>query len=145
MSWVWCSYIYSQFHKKGYCSLYYKKKIAFWLKKGCFIGSQNKRFRLKKGCFFFVQNTRKGVVFQTWYERGIPFGRVGVGWGCWRGPKLTSHFQKQWWSSSFVQIVAWRRAGDKPLSEPMMAQYTDWFMKWLGVEQATSHYLNQWW
>ena len=29
------------------------------------------------------------------------------------------------YKSALVQIMAWRRAGDKPLSEPMMAQFTD--------------------
>ena len=26
---------------------------------------------------------------------------------------------------ALVQIMAWRRTGDKPLSEPMMTQFTD--------------------
>ena len=27
--------------------------------------------------------------------------------------------------SSLVQVMTWHRAGDKPLSEPMMNQYSD--------------------
>ena len=29
---------------------------------------------------------------------------------------------------ALVQIMAWRRSGDKPLSEPMMVQFTDAYM-----------------
>ena len=28
-----------------------------------------------------------------------------------------------------VQILAWRRTGDKPLSEPMMTQFNDAYMR----------------
>ena len=28
-----------------------------------------------------------------------------------------------------VQVMAWHRTGDKPLSEPMMAQFTDAYMR----------------
>ena len=79
---------------------------------------------------------------------------------------------------ALVQIMAWRRPGDTPLSEPMITLLTHicvtrsqwvnginivrstfpescsqannipmsqhWFGSWLGPEQATSHYLNQW-
>ena len=31
-----------------------------------------------------------------------------------------------------VQIMAWRRPGDKPLSEPMLNQYTDAYMQHFG-------------
>ena len=31
--------------------------------------------------------------------------------------------------SALVQIVAWRRLGDKPLSEPMLAQFIDAYMR----------------
>ena len=31
--------------------------------------------------------------------------------------------------TAFVQVMAWRRAGDKPLSEPMTVQVTDAFMR----------------
>ena len=30
--------------------------------------------------------------------------------------------------SALFQIMAWRRSGDKPSSEPMMAQFTDTYM-----------------
>ena len=30
---------------------------------------------------------------------------------------------------AFVQIMAWRRPGDKPLSEPMLTQFTDAYMR----------------
>ena len=30
---------------------------------------------------------------------------------------------------ALVQIMAWRRIGDKPLSEPMMAQFSDAYMR----------------
>ena len=31
--------------------------------------------------------------------------------------------------SALVQIMAWRRTGDKPLSEPMMTQFNDAYMR----------------
>ena len=30
--------------------------------------------------------------------------------------------------SPLIQVMAWRRTGDKPLSEPMLAQFTDAYM-----------------
>ena len=30
---------------------------------------------------------------------------------------------------ALVQIMAWRRPGDKPLSEPMLTQFTDAYMR----------------
>ena len=30
---------------------------------------------------------------------------------------------------AFVQVMAWRRKGEKPLPEPMMAQFTDAYMR----------------
>ena len=30
---------------------------------------------------------------------------------------------------TFVQVMAWRRTGDKPLSEPMMTQFNDAYMR----------------
>ena len=30
---------------------------------------------------------------------------------------------------ALVQVMAWRRIGDKPLPEPMMAQFTDAYMR----------------
>ena len=30
---------------------------------------------------------------------------------------------------TLVQIMAWRRPGDKPLSEPMMTQFNDAYMR----------------
>ena len=30
---------------------------------------------------------------------------------------------------ALVQVMAWCRTGDKPLSEPMMAQFTDAYMR----------------
>ena len=30
---------------------------------------------------------------------------------------------------AFVQVMAWRRTGDKALSEPMMAQFNDAYMR----------------
>ena len=32
-------------------------------------------------------------------------------------------------NSAFVQVMAWRRTGDKALSEPLMTQYTDAYMR----------------
>ena len=34
--------------------------------------------------------------------------------------------------SAFVQVMAWRRTGDKPLPEPMMTQLTDAYMRHQG-------------
>ena len=31
--------------------------------------------------------------------------------------------------AALVQVMAWRRTGDKPLPEPMMAQFTDAYMR----------------
>ena len=31
--------------------------------------------------------------------------------------------------SALIQIMAWRRTGDKPLSEPMMTQFNDAYMR----------------
>ena len=33
---------------------------------------------------------------------------------------------------SLVQVMAWCQIGDKPLSEPMMAQFTDAYMRHYG-------------
>ena len=33
---------------------------------------------------------------------------------------------------SLAQIMAWRRIGDKPLSEPMLTQFTDAYMRGWG-------------
>ena len=70
--------------------LIFRKKIAFWIKKRCFIGHQNQRFRLKKGCFFF-QNPRKGGVFQTWVRAWYTLWS-GVGD---RAPNAFLHMRKQ--------------------------------------------------
>ena len=32
-------------------------------------------------------------------------------------------------NTAVVQIMAWRRKGDKPLSEPMLSQFTDAYMR----------------
>ena len=32
-------------------------------------------------------------------------------------------------NTALVQIMAWRRAGDKPLSEPILAQFTDAYLR----------------
>ena len=32
-------------------------------------------------------------------------------------------------TSALVQVMAWRRAGDKPLPEPIMTQFTDAYMR----------------
>ena len=34
--------------------------------------------------------------------------------------------------SALVQVMAWRRTGDKPLPEAMMTQFTDAYMRYLG-------------
>ena len=31
-----------------------------------------------------------------------------------------------------VQIMAWRRIGDKPLSEPLLTQFTDAYVRYQG-------------
>ena len=73
---------------------------------------------------------------------------------------------------ALVQIMAWRRSGDKPLSQPMMVSLlthicvtrsqwvntlrpgsaykrprtgSDWLRLWLGTEQAPSHHLKPGW
>ena len=35
-------------------------------------------------------------------------------------------------NTALVQIMAWRRAGDKPLSEPIPAQFTDAYLRHMG-------------
>ena len=32
-------------------------------------------------------------------------------------------------SPALVEVMAWRRTGDKPLSEPMLSQFTDAYMR----------------
>ena len=61
-----------------YFVAYITKKIAFCLKKLCFIGPQNQWFQLKKGCFL-SKIREKGVFFKLGYERGICFGREWEG------------------------------------------------------------------
>ena len=34
--------------------------------------------------------------------------------------------------SALVQVVAWRRAGDKPLPEPMLTQFVDAYLRHWG-------------
>ena len=34
--------------------------------------------------------------------------------------------------TALVQVMAWRRTGDKPLPEPMPAQFTDAYMRHKG-------------
>ena len=34
--------------------------------------------------------------------------------------------------SALVQVIAWRRTGDKPLPEPMMTKFIDAYMRHLG-------------
>ena len=34
-----------------------------------------------------------------------------------------------------VQVMAWRRTGDKPLSEPMLTQFTDAYMRHYGGDE----------
>ena len=34
--------------------------------------------------------------------------------------------------SALVQVMAWRRTGDKPLPKPMLTQFTDAYMRHLG-------------
>ena len=42
---------------------------------------------------------------------------------------------------ALVQIMAWRRTGDKPLSEPMMTQFNDAYMRtrpqWVKINEAS--------
>ena len=35
-------------------------------------------------------------------------------------------------TSTLVQVMAWRRTGDKPLPEPMLTQFTDAYMRHWG-------------
>ena len=69
------------------------RKNRVLLKKGCFIGRQNQRFRSKKGCFY-LQNPRKGGVFQTWVRACYTLWS-GVGGGDVRS--APSHCFNQWW------------------------------------------------
>ena len=43
--------------------------------------------------------------------------------------------------SALVQVMAWRRAGDKPLPEPMLTQFTDAYAA-QGRDELTNHYIN---
>ena len=78
MSWVWCSYIYSHFHKKGYFSLYYEK-IVFAKKSGVVLGLKISDFGWKRGVFFRPKSAKKGDVFQTWVRAWYTLWS-GVGW-----------------------------------------------------------------
>ena len=42
---------------------------------------------------------------------------------------------------ALVQIMAWRRLGDKPISEPMLTPFTDAYMRYF-VEMS-KHYTPQ--
>ena len=39
---------------------------------------------------------------------------------------------------ALVQVMAWRRIGDKPLSEPMLTQFTDIYAA-LGGDESINH------
>ena len=39
--------------------------------------------------------------------------------------------------SALVQVMAWRRTGDKPLPEAMMTQFTNAYMLTLGGDELT--------
>ena len=72
--------------KKGTVAYITKNRVL--LKKGCFVGPQNQRFRLKKGWFFSSKIREKGVFFKLGNKRGIRFGRewgLGVGVDLARG------------------------------------------------------------
>ena len=60
-------------------------------------------------CIFFHENCYILIKFSLKYVRKGPIDNT-------RKPAL-------------VQIMAWRRPGDKPLSETMMAQFTDAYMR----------------
>ena len=49
---------------------------------------------------------------------------------------------------ALVQIMAWRRPGDKPLSEPMVVSLPTHICvirpQWVNIKQAKSHYPNKW-
>ena len=47
---------------------------------------------------------------------------------------------------ALVQIMAWRQTGDKPLSEPMMAYFTDVFMRHMALmSRLTDINQQDWW
>ena len=55
-------------------------------------------------------------------------------------------------NQALVEIMAWRRKGNKPLSEPMLIRLTDAYMQhkgemrlWFAAYMAPSNYLSQWW
>ena len=43
---------------------------------------------------------------------------------------------------ALVQVMVWRRAGDKPLPKPMMAQFTDAYMRHMGGDELISLYVG---
>ena len=47
--------------------------------------------------------------------------------------------------SPLVQVMAWRRKGDKPLHEPMMIQFNDASMSWNGLTLVKPKLCHYWW
>ena len=45
-------------------------------------------------------------------------------------------------TSALVQVMAWRRAGDKPLPKAMMTQFTDAYMRHLRGDELTDVYMH---
>ena len=81
------------------------RKNRVLLKKGCFIGPQNQRFRLKKaGYFFFVITPRKGGVLQTW---------VRAWYTLWSGGATSA-----WRMQSCLCMSSWRQVDPALLHAP---------------------------
>ena len=83
MSWDWCSYIYSHFHKKGTVAYITRKIALIYSFINLFIGSQNQRFRLKRGCFFRPKSAKRGCFSNlvTSVVDALLWSGVGVGEG----------------------------------------------------------------
>ena len=93
---VWYSY------SRGYVIVYNEKSAL--LKKGCFIGPQNQRFRLKEGCFFFlnfVRNPRK--LFSSLGKSAVGSGMYILSW-CWSNFLTPANQIAQIWSCDRSRI-----------------------------------------
>ena len=65
--------------QKSYFILCNENKIAFLFWKGAFYSTSKSAISVERGVFFSPRIRENGVFFKLHYERGICFGREGVG------------------------------------------------------------------
>ena len=69
---------------------------------------------------------KMAAISQTTFSNAFPWVKSFVFWFKfhWFVPK--GPIDNKW---ALVQVMAWRRIGDKPLPEPMLIQFTDTYMR----------------